>query len=626
MTTASQPQSRPFQAEVKQVLDIVIHSLYTHREIFVRELVSNAADALEKVRYEKVKSESIADPDLPLEIRIEVDEKAKNFTITDAGIGMTEEEAVRNLGTIAHSGTREFLQHVGQSPSQDVNLIGKFGVGFYSSFMVAKKVTVRTRSFHPEAAGIEWQSDGSGEYSIQTVEGLPRGTRIELDLRENAEEYALIETVKRIVKEYSNFVPFPILINGEKVNTIQAIWTRGKNEISDEEYNEFYKFIAKAWDDPTFRLHFSVDAPLQINALLFTPTENMEKFGFGRMEPGVNLYCRRVLIQANCKEILPEWLRFVRGVVDSEDLPLNISRETFQDNALIRKLRKVLATRFLKFLGEQAKSDSEGYIKFWKTFNTFLKEGIATDHEYRDELLPLLRFESSKSEPGTLVSLEDYVGRMKLEQKSIYYLNASTREAIETGPYMETFKKRDIEVLYTYEPIDDFVMNHIHEYKEKKLVSGDQGDLDLPPTYEKEEEITGESLNRDQADSLTGWIQGVLGDRVTAVRPSKRLVDSPAIIVNQDAGMTVQMQRVMQAMNKDMPSMGRYSLEINTGHPIVIQLERRRQKNPDDPFLKVAVEQIYENAMAIAGVLTDSRTLLNRNYEILQRALGEKSS
>ncbi|MEW6237539.1 MAG: molecular chaperone HtpG [Candidatus Omnitrophota bacterium] len=613
-------ESHSFQAEVKQVLDIVIHSLYTNREIFVRELISNAADALEKIRYEKLLNPDAADPDLPLEIRIDVDAKAKTISIADSGIGMTEEELIRNLGTIAHSGTRDFLQRHADATAKDAQLIGQFGVGFYSSFMAAKNVRVYTRSYKPDAEGWLWESDGMGEYVISPAENLKRGTKIVLELREEAEEFASVPAIERIVKQYSNFVPFPIVLDGKTVNTIQAIWTRNKNEVKDEEYAEFFKFVANDHDEPLYRFHFSADVPLQIHSLLFVPKSNFESFGFGRLDPGVNLYCRKVLIQQHSEAILPEWLRFVKGVVDSEDLPLNISRETLQDNALVRKLRKVIATRFLKFLAEEASSNPENYQTFWKTFGVFLKEGAARDYEYREELNPLLRFESSKEAPGRLISLADYAARMKAGQNNIYYVNGPSRDAIQNSPYMEAFRQRDLEALYVFDPIDDFVLNAIHEFDGKKIIPADQADLDLPDAPPKPEEEQKDELTRDEVDSLTGWFKIVLGDRVDSVRESKRLVDSPAIVVNVDAGMTSGMQRIMQSVNKDFAAIGRKNLEINSHHPIMVQLAKRREKG-DDEFLKLAAEQIFDNALTAAGLLTDPRPMVNRTYQILEKAL-----
>lgn len=623
---AKSTQKHAFQAEVKQVLDIVINSLYTHREIFIRELVSNASDALEKVRHEQLHNHDVHSPDAELEIRIDVNEDAKTITITDTGIGMTEAEVVENLGTIAHSGTREFIQQKADDQSADVNLIGKFGVGFYSSFMVAKDVKVLTQSFRKNEPGVEWHSEGTGEYTLTTVEGLQRGTKIIIQLREDANEFATKDSISRVINEYSSFVPFPIMVNGDRTNTIQAVWARNKNEITDEEYTEFYKFIAKAFDEPMFRMHFSADVPLQINALLYVPTENIERMGFGKMDPGVSLYCRKVLIQSQCSDILPDWLRFLKGVIDSEDLPLNISRETFQDDALVRKLKKVVTSRFLKFLKEKAEKESEEYLKFWKTFNHFIKEGVASDMEYREDLQTLLRFESSKEEDGTLISLSDYVARMRLNQDKIYYLNGPSHAMIASSPYMETFKKKGIEVLFLMESIDDFVISSIPEFDGKKFVSIDQGDLDISdigdPIEENDEENDSDSdMNYENKQEFTSWMKGHLGEQVDAVRASSRLVDSPAIIVNSSDGMTIEMQKMMKAMNQNMPGVSKHALEVNMNHPITKKLFELKKNNSDDPFLQHAVEHLYDTAKAAAGLIEDPRTLVNRNYEILQKAL-----
>ncbi len=627
-TQANQPtpQKHSFQAEVKQVLDIVIHSLYTHKEIFVRELISNAADALEKIRHEKLVNKSIADPGLALEIDIDIDEDAKTITITDAGIGMTEEEVKENLGAIAHSGTKKYLEALKEASSGGaVELIGQFGVGFYSSFMVAKTVTVETRSFHPDAQGILWTSEGEGEYTLEHKDDLKRGSKITLSLRDDAHEYASADTIKKTVQKYSNFVPFPIKINGEAVNTIQAIWTRNKNEITDEEYTEFYKFIGNAHDEPAFHLHFSVDVPIMLNALLFAPKTNIEQFGFGKMDPGVNLYCRKVLIQQHSDVILPEWLRFVKGVIDSEDLPLNISRETLQDNALIRKLRKVVTSRFLKFLGETYKTDRKSYNEFWKTHGMFLKQGVIDDFDYRSDIAPLLMFESSLTESGEQISLQEYVDRMPTGQDRIFYISGPSRDTIQSGPYMEAFLKKNIEVLYLYEPIDDFVLNAVREFDKKQLVSADQGDLDLPDSPETDETPKPEeTLSKDDSDILCGWMKGILGEKVTAVRKSSRLVGSPAMIVCSDSQMNASMQRVMQSINKGMPSMGANSLEINPTHPILLQVSKLKHEGADEDFLKSAVEHIYENAMVDAGLIADPRIMVKRNYDILAKALGAK--
>lgn len=614
MTEQTNLEHLEFQAEVKQLLNIVIHSLYTDREIFLRELISNSADALEKLRYKKLTQTEVIDEDLPLEITIELDDKEHTLTITDTGIGMTKEELVENLGTIAHSGTKAFLKYLAESDKKDVNVIGQFGVGFYSAFMVADKVTVETRSFAPEASGCVWTSEGSGSYSIGETGPLKRGTKITLKLKEDAREFAKPDVIKRIIKQYSGFVPFPILVNGERVNTVQAIWTKNKNEVTEEEYNEFYKYIANAYDEPLLRLHFSADAPINVNALLYVSKHNIEKFGFGRLEPGVNLYCKKVLIQPQAKDILPEWLRFVRGAVDSEELPLNISRETMQDSALMAKLRKVITGRFLKFLNETAKSDPEKYKEFWTNFGMFIKEGAATDFTHRKELVKLLRFSSSRAEEGQLVSLKDYLDRMPEGQKEIYFINAPTKEAVEASPYLEAFRGQDIEVLYTQEAVDDYILSQVGEYEGKKLVSIDRANLEIPEQQQPE----GEALAGEELAGLMKWLKEVLGDKVSEVKESKRLSDSPVLVVNPD-DMTGSLQRMMQMINKDINAIGPKVLEINPYHPIIKRLAQLSKQN--DSFAKIVVEQLFDNALIAAGLIVDPRNIVQRMNKILEKAI-----
>ena len=618
-------ETKEFQAEAKKLLNIVIHSLYTERDIFVRELISNAADALEKFRHQSLLEEEVFDSHVPLEISIDVDDKAHTLTITDTGIGMTREELEHNLGTIAHSGSNTFLAELAEAAKKDVSLIGQFGVGFYSVFMAAGKVRVLSRSFHPEAEGFEWSSDGAGSYTLTPAEGIRRGTKIILELKDDAHEFADEATIKRLITQYSNFVAFPIKVKGETVNTVQALWTRSKNEIKDEEYNEFYKFIGNAFEEPSLRLHFSVDAPLAINALLFVPKENIEGFGFGRSKPGVNLYCQKILIEQHSENILPEWLRFVKGVVDSEDLPLNISRQALQDSALMAKVKQIITKRFLKFLGEQAKEDPAAYNEFWKNFGLYLKEGATSDFTYQDQIAKLLRFESSKSEPGQMISLAEYVERMAEGQNEIYYINGASRTAAESGPYAEAFKKRDIEIIYTLEPIDDFVMSHLGEFDSKKLVSADRGDLDLSKiktSAEEEKKDAEAQLETEVVESLTKWIKDSLGERVKEVVASSRLVDSPAIVVNPDGYMTSTMERVMQAAQMEkgeaVADVSNKNLEINTAHPLIKQLSMLR--GTDEDFAKNVVQQIFDNALIQAGLMVDPRKMVERSYKILERA------
>jgi molecular chaperone HtpG len=616
-----QRETHEFKAETRKVLDIVINSLYTERDIFVRELISNAADALEKYRHQSLVGKPEFDAHVPLEIRIDCDDKNHILTITDTGIGMTGEELASNLGTIAHSGSGQFWQQLAEAARKDVNLIGQFGVGFYSAFMVAEKVRVQSRSWDG-SEGHEWESDGGGGYSIAPCEGLHRGTKVIVHLKEDARSYATKFAIERIIQQYSSFVPFPILVDGKKVNTVQAIWTRSRNEITEEEYTEFYKYIANAVDEPFYRIHFSADAPLAINALLYVPRENFEVLGMGRMQPGVNLYCQKVLIDQHSENILPEWLRFLKGIVDSEDLPLNISRQALQDNALVFKLRKVITKRFLKFLREQAGQDAEKYHEFWQTFGIFIKEGVTTDFEYREELGELLRFESSKSDPGELISLADYVGRMQEGQENIYYINGPSRQALEHGPYIEMFRKRNIEIIYTLEPIDDFVLNHLGSYGDRKLVSADRADLVLPETTTEsgqEEADRPEALSREDSTALCAWIKEVLGDRVKEVVPSTRLVDSPAMIVNADGYMTSSMERVLRAASHSevVDMSGKKNIEINPANELIRKLSRLRETDRD--FARDIAEQIYDNAMIQAGLVVDSQQMVSRNYRILEK-------
>ncbi len=612
--SATNVEKHEFQAEIKQLLDIVIHSLYTEKEIFVRELISNSSDALEKIRHVKLTEKEIFDKDLDLEIKISTDDTANTITIQDFGIGMTKDELVNSLGTIAHSGSKQFLEALEQGGEKNENLIGQFGVGFYSAFMVAKEVKVYSRSWKEDAPGHVWTSSGAGEYEIEEVEGQRRGTKIVVLLNEDDKQFASDSNIKEIVKRYSSFVQFPIKLNGDVVNTIDALWLRNKSEIKDEEYTEFYKFQANAWDEPRYRLHFSADAPLAINALLFVPQENPERAGLGRIDPGVALYCRKVLIDSKPDELLPEWMRFTKGVVDCEDLPLNISRETMQDKSLLQKLGKVITKRFLKFLAEEAKKRPEQYQEFFDKFGFFIKEGVAIDFTYKDELSKLLYFESSTLEKGKRTSLADYVSRIKEDQKEIYYILGQNREAIESGPYLEGFKARGVEVLFLYEAVDEYVMSNLREYKENTLVSADQGDLKLGDAPKPNDEG---SLSEDESKNLCSWLKETIGDRVKEVKTSTRLVDSPSMALSPDA-MSSQMRRMMRQMGQDSGMPNEVLFEINPRHSLMINLNKQRESNPD--LAKLIALQAFDNSLIAAGLLEDPREMVTRTYEILSQA------
>jgi len=612
MSTAT-PQKFEFQAEIKQLLDIVIHSLYTEKEIFVRELVSNASDALEKLRHLQLTEKDIQDDSVALEINITSDDKAKTITFQDTGLGMTRAELVENLGTIAHSGSKAFLKALGEGGAKNANLIGQFGVGFYSAFMAAKSVKVYTHSWRKDEPGQLWTSDGSGSYEIEESEGQQRGCKIVVELKDECADFAQEWKLKEILTRYSSFVGFPITLNGTKLNTVQALWLRSKSEIKDEEYTEFYKFQAHAHDEPRLRLHFSADAPLSINALLFVPKENTEKLGFARLEPSVALYCRKVLIDAAPKDILPEWLRFMKGVVDSEDLPLNISRETMQDKALLDKLNKVITKRFLKLLEEEATQRPDAYAEFYSAFGVFLKEGAALDYTHKDAIVKLLRFESSLTEKGKTTSLADYVSRMKDGQKEIYFLTAPNRESIESGPYLEGFKARNLEVLFCYEPVDEYVFNNVREFDSKKFLAADHADVKLEDAPQ-----AGEALGEAEVKDLAKWLQDTLGKQVAEVKTIDRLVGSPALATNADKFMSSQMRRMMKAMKKpgEAEEPVKVNLEINPRHAVIKKLAGLRTSNAEKAEL--VAEQLLDNALIAAGLMEDPSRMIARLNKLLE--------
>lgn len=602
------------------MLDIVIHSLYTDREIFVRELISNAADACEKLRFLQSSGQAVFEAERAPGIVIRLDEKEGTIAISDAGIGMTHGELVENLGTIAHSGTKAFLKQLAEDRRKDTHLIGQFGVGFYSAFMAGSQVTVLSRSHVPDETGWRWTSSGAGGYNIEPAADLPRGTQVIVQLKDDAKEFATEDKIKQIVRRYSNFVPFPIELNGTKLNTVQAIWARNKSEITDQEYKEFYQYLGHDSEDPLLRLHFTGDAPLSIQSLLFVPPRNWEKLGLGRTEPGVGLYCRKILIQAQAKDLFPEWLRFLKGVVDSEDLPLNISRESMQDSQLMQRLGKVLTGRVLKLLEETAEKDAATYGKFYEEYQRFLKEGIATDFQYREQLGRLVRYESSAQAKGVQTSLGEYVKRMPAEQKEIFFLMAPSRDAAEGSPYFEVFKSRGWEVLFVYDPWDEFVMDHLRSFDGKDLKAAEKAELDLA----NETQVEG-ALNDDQAKALATWLKEKLGDRVGAVRPSRRLVDSPAVVLEADRGMTSSMRRILKSMKTEgsETSAGVQDLEINPKHAVIARLEKMRQT--DEGLAAKVAEQVYDNARLAAGLLEDPRAMLKRLDELLQQVLTAKS-
>lgn len=617
-----------FKAEIRQLLDILIHSVYTSKDVFLRELISNATDALEKVRFAQASGKQVHSPDEPLEIRIETRSGGddKILLIGDTGIGMTEEEVHANIGTIAHSGATAFLEQLkqaGQDPGQQLSLIGRFGVGFYSVFMAARKVVLTTRSAQPDAKPVRWTSEGLGSYTVETVDGeLPRGTRIEIYLKKDDEKFAESHSVKHAIQRYSNFVSFPVLVDGERVNQAVALWREPPAQITAEQYNEFYKLVSHDSEDPLLHMHVAVDAPLQFAALLFVPASNTEVLGFGRGEVSLHLYVKRVLIDAENKNLLPAYLRFVKGVVESDDLPLNISRETLQENRLVIKIRDTLTKRLLDQLLELAKDSPEKYLKFWRTFGRILREGY-TDFANREKFQDLLRFNSSRhSDAEGLLSLADYVAAMPAGQKAIYYLSGPSREALLRDPRLELFRKRGIEVLYLDEVADEFILSSLGEYQDKPLLSADQVNPDdLKDVGTAAEESKPETSETADLEPLLARCKEILGERVLDVRASQRLVDSPACLVGDEAQMSGHMDKVLRMMNKN-TELPKRVLELNPKHPLVRGLERRLAADKNDPFLARACEQLFEGCMLLDGYLTDPHHFVERMNSILTDAAG----
>ncbi len=619
-----------FKAEVNKLLDILVHSLYTNREIFMRELISNASDALDKVRFELTRGTDVADADIPLEIEITVDEEKKKITIRDSGIGMDEDEIITNLGTVAKSGSEAFLKML--SENQDAqkeesvsSIIGKFGVGFYSVFMVAEKVTVTSRSFKKEAPAMRWISSGMGSFNVEKLEEeIQRGTTIEIQLREETSEYANADRLKEIVKKHSNFVNFPIKMDGEKINTIRALWREPKFKIKKEEYDEFYKFLTHDFQEPLDTLHVAIDAPVQFNALVFFPKQIMDMFGTLREDRGLDLYVNGVLIQHKNKDLIPEYMAFCKGLVESPDIPLNISRETLQENRVIQKISSALVKQILNHLTKMAKDDPEKYAEFWKEHGKVFKFGY-TDYANKDKFAELLRFNSSAMKTADeMTSLAEYAERMKEEQKDIFYLTGASREAIESDPHLEMFRRKGIEVLYLYEPVDEFALNGLMKYKDHDLKAVEQADVSTLEKIKddgKQEEQAEELSDADEKifKKLLERMKEILGDRVTEVRESKRLHDSASCLVNPDGSMTSHMHKMMQMMNKD-TSAPQKVMEVNKNHPLTRNLLKIYKKDPRDSFIEESVEQMYEAALLLEGYLTDPHRLVNRLNKMLEQS------
>lgn len=650
-----------FQTETKRLLDIVTNALYTDKHIFIRELISNASDACEKARHRTVTGESLAEPEKELGIWLTTDEEAGTFTIADSGIGLSRQELIDNLGTIALSGSRAFAAQLAaqaeaskSDAKSDANIIGQFGVGFYSAFMVADEVRVTSRSALPDQHEMNmWKSAGHGNFTVEPVQDAGRGTSITLHLKDSAREFANAATVEDIIKRYSNYVSFPIYLNNERVNTVGALWSKSKDDISEEEYTEFFKFKAKTFDEPLFKLHFSADAPISLQALFFVGKLNEESVGMGRMRPGVDLYSRRVLIEAE-SEVMPAWLRFLHGVVDSEDIPLNISRESMQDTALMRRIRTVLTRRVLRFFESEMKKDRETYEKFWQEHGSFLREGACTDHAYQADIAKLLLFESSALPPGQLTTLDEYISRARPGQNRVYYLVAPHRGLAEKSPYMEAFRPEngaETEVLFLYNPLDDFVMTNLHAYNGRTLTTAESSDLQLDAASTDASQSTGKdeapadaesteqanadavygvpgALSSEQVKQLGNWLmKDALPRKLKAVRASTRLSSTPAVVVDHESSAMRRMMRMLDAQQRDSEAprmeddvLPRQTLEINPKHVLVRRIWALHSVRPDVATL--LAEQLFDNTLVAAGLLDDARSMVPRLNAMMQQLAG----
>jgi molecular chaperone HtpG len=626
-----------FRAEVQQLLEILAHSLYTEREVFLRELISNASDALNRIQFEMLTNRHVLDEGVELAIFIEADEQNGTLTLRDTGIGMTQEELIENLGTIARSGARNFLAALkeagkkGGGITEDV--IGQFGVGFYSVFMAAETVTVTSRSYRPEAEAALWQSNGSSSYSVGPAEKAERGTTIEIKLKEDAKEFAANYRLRNIIKTHSDFIAFPIYFQEPKppaegetegktefvqVNQQTAIWRKAPRETDDEQYESFYRQLTMDFGKPLLRIHTSSDAPVQFYTLLFVPSKKDYRFLGMKEDHGLKLYARKVLIQENYKELLPNYLRFVEGVVDSEDIPLNVSREAVQASPLLKKISNALVRRISSDLSNLAENDPDTYRTFWREFGGFIKEGLATDPEAKGKFTDLLRFPSSRSATADdLVSLAQYTARMKADQSEIYYILGDDYNILSRSPHLEYFKKHEIEVLYLTDPLDSFMLVGLHEYNGKPLKNVDDAGLDLPE--EKAEEPSEEKISGDDFAALVARFKGVLGERVEDVRESKMLTDSPCRLVNPSHALNTSMQRVQRLLGKDY-QVPKKILELNRRSPLIENLSARLSTNGEDPLLQLLAEQLYENELVNEGIHPNPAGMIPRIQQLMEAA------
>jgi molecular chaperone HtpG len=599
-----------FQAETKELLRLMIHSLYTEKDIFLRELISNASDALDRLRFESLTKPELLDGNDKFEIRIETDKELKSLTISDSGIGMTREEVVANIGTIAKSGTGELKRRLKEDKSATniADLIGQFGVGFYSAFMVADKVKLVTRRAGSDQA-VQWESEGSGEYTISDAEKADRGTSITLYLRtpdpdNGIEDYTDTWRISSIVRKHSDFIAYPVILKkddkDETLNSMKPIWKRSPSEITTEEYTEFYKHVSHDWTDPLKTIHFRAEGTFEYEALLYIPSKAPWDLYYASSEAGgLRLFARRVMIMEKCEDLLPHYLRFIRGVVDASDLPLNISRQRLQQDAHISRMRKRLTTKVLDTIKEVNEKEPEHYLTLWNEFGRAFKEGVSSDYDNRDRVIALLLFDSS-NDPSKLTSLKDYVSRMKPEQEQIYYMTGESRALAENSPHLEALKEKGYEVLYMVDPVDELVLQNLTDFEGKKLKSVGKGDIELGSEKEKEEAKKELESKEEEFKPLLEFLQKKLDDRIKEVRLSSRLTTSPACLVVGDDEYSPMLERALRKSGAEAPKHKRV-MELNPKHALIQRMKQRQAQSADDPLLDNAAEVLMGLSMLAEG-------------------------
>jgi molecular chaperone HtpG len=621
MSEATAAQTMGFQAEVRQLLKLMIHSLYSHKEIFLRELISNASDACDKLRFEALAKPELLEGGGELAIVIDVDAKAHTLTITDNGVGMTRAEATEHLGTIAKSGTAEFLSRLTGDQKKDAQLIGQFGVGFYSSFIVAERVEVWSRrAGEPASAGVHWESRGDGEFTVATVEKPERGTRIVLHLKEGEREFADDYRVRSLVRKYSDHIAFAVRMRKsdedaeyETINHAQALWTRPRTEVKDEEYKEFYRHVTHDFTDPIAWSHGKVEGKKEYTSLLYIPARAPFDLWHREASRGLKLYVRRVFIMDDAEQFLPLYLRFVKGVVDSADLPLNISREMLQQDPAIDSMRTGLTRRVLDMLAKIAREEPEKYAAFWKEFGGVLKEGPGEDHANRDRIAALLRFSSTHADKEDEdVSLEDYVSRMKPGQKEIYFVVADTFAAARSSPHLETLRKKGVEALLLSDRVDEWLTDHLREFDGKSLRNAARGEIDFGGVQSDEEKKALESLSKEHS-ALVERLKKSLGERISDVRVTARLAESPACLVLGEHDLGAQMRRILEAAGQKAPA-SRAVLEINPSHPLLLRIEGTQDEAAFDDLSMLLFEQA---TLADGGQLSDPAAFVRRLNRLL---------